>query len=36
MSGGNTMSTAELQFVFQKYINEKKEANEQRCQNVNE
>lgn len=29
MSDGNTMSTAELQLVLQKYINEKKKANEQ-------
>lgn len=35
MSGGNTTSTAELQLVLQKYINEKKKANEQ-VTNVNE
>ena len=29
MSDVNTMSTAELQLVLQKYINEKKKANEQ-------
>ena len=29
MSDGNTMSTAELQLVLQKYINEKKKGNEQ-------
>lgn len=29
MSDGNTVSTAELQLVLQKYINEKKKANEQ-------
>lgn len=29
MSDGNTVSTAELQLVLQKYTNEKKKANEQ-------
>lgn len=35
MPGGNMMPTDELWMVFLKYINEKKKANEQLWENIN-